>query len=207
MTVKYNLVELQHNLQETLTEKRYAHTIGVQHTAACLAMCHGESIEKASVAGLLHDCAKCLSDEVLLQECEKYQLEITNLERRNPYLLHGKLGAYYAKHKYNIMEDDICEAIKYHTTGRPQMTLLEKIIFIADYIEPTRREIPGLDIIRKEVFVNIDKAVCMALENTLHYLESTAHSHQQEIDEMTVRAYEYYKLESSLLTRDSHFSQ
>ena len=191
--MKYNLVELQSYLQEALTEKRYAHTIGVQHTAACLAMRYGESIEKASVAGLLHDCAKCLSDDVLLQECERYHLEITDLERRNPYLLHGKLGAYYARHKYNIMEDDICEAIKYHTTGRPQMTLLEKIIFIADYVEPTRREIPGLDIIRKEVFVNIDKAVCMALENTLHYLESTAHGQQQEIDEMTVRAYEYYR--------------
>ncbi len=191
--LKYNILELQNLMKDVLTEKRYAHTIGVQHTAACLAMRYGEDVEKASIAGLLHDCAKCLTDEDLLQECEKYNIEITPLERRNPYLLHGKLGAYYTKNKYGIDEDDICEAIKYHTTGRPEMTLLEKIIFIADYIEPLRKEIPGLSAIRREVFIDINKAVYMALENTLNYLKHTAHGQQKEIDEMTVRAYEYYK--------------
>ncbi len=191
--LKYNILELQNQLKDILTEKRYAHTMGVQHTAACLAMRYGENMEKALIAGLLHDCAKCLSDEVLLQECEKYQLEITPIERRNPYLLHGKLGAHYAKIKYGIYEKDIHQAIVYHTTGRPDMTMLEKIIFIADYIEPMRKEIPGLLEIRSEVFKDIDKAVYLALRNTLNYLKNTAHGQKKEIDKMTVKAYEYYK--------------
>ncbi len=192
--MKYNIIELQNQLKDVLTEKRYAHTIGVQHTAACLAMRYGEDVEKASVAGLFHDCAKCLSDDEMLSECEKYGIEMTALERRNPYLLHGKLGACYAKVKYGIIEEEIGEAIKYHTTGKPDMSLLEKIIFIADYVEPMRRRIPGLEDIRKMVFVDIDKAVYMALENTLNYLKNTTHGQQKEIDEMTVRAYEYYKM-------------
>lgn len=190
---KYNITELQKQLENVLTEKRYAHTIGVEHTAACLAMRYGEDIEKASVAGLLHDCAKCLPNEILLQECEKYHIEITSLEKRNPHLLHGKLGAFYAKNKYGIDDEAILQAIRYHTTGRPAMTLLEKIIFIADYVEPLRKEIPGLSEIRGQVFINIDKAVCMALENTLDYLKHTAHGQEKEIDEMTAKAYEYYK--------------
>ena len=187
--MKYNVFELQNQLKDVLTEKRYTHTMGVQHTAACLAMCYGENMEKALIAGLLHDCAKCLSNEELLHECEKYQLEIAPVERRNPFLLHGKLGAYYAKQKYGIEEDDICQAISYHTTGRPNMTMLEKIIFIADYVEPMRKEIEGLSKVRHLVFTDIDKAVYLALKGTLQYLKKQ----QGEIDEMTVKAYEYYK--------------
>ena len=193
--MKYNVLELQNQLKDVLTEKRYAHTMGVQHTAACLAMCYQENIEKALIAGLLHDCAKCLSDEELLKECEKYKLEITPIEKRNPYLLHGKLGAYYAKNKYGVEDDAIYQAIVYHTTGRPNMTMLEKIVFIADYIEPMRREIPGLLEIRSLVFKDIDKAVYLALRNTLHYLKNSVSTKEQqgEIDEMTVKAYKYYK--------------
>ena len=191
--MKYNIMELQNQLKDVLTEKRYAHTIGVQHTAACLAMRYGEDVELASIAGLFHDCAKCLSDEVMLKECKYYGIQMTDIEKRNPYLLHGKLGAYYTKHKYGIANDMVCEAIKYHTTGKPDMSMLEKIIFIADYVEPMRREIPGLAAIRAEVFVDLDKAVFMALDNTLNYLKNTAHGQQKEIDEMTVKAYEYYK--------------
>ena len=191
--MKYNIIELQNQLKDVLTEKRYTHTIGVQHTAACLAMRYGEDVELASIAGLLHECAKCLSDEVMLKECKYYGIKMTDIEQRNPYLLHGKLGAYYARHKYGIVDDAVSEAIKYHTTGKPDMSMLEKIIFIADYVEPMRREIPGLSAIRAEVFVDIDKAVFMALDNTLSYLKNTVHGQQKEIDEMTVKAYEYYK--------------
>ncbi len=193
--MKYNVLELQNQLKDILTEKRYAHTMGVQHTAACLAMCYGENMEKALIAGLLHDCAKCLSDEEILKECEKYQLEIKPVERRNPFLLHGKLGAYYAKTRYGIEDDDIYQAIVYHTTGRPNMTMLEKIVFIADYVEPMRKEIPGLLEIRSLVFKDIDKAVYLALRNTLNYLKNPVPTNEQqgEIDEMTVKAYEYYK--------------
>ena len=85
--MKYNIMELQNQLKDVLTEKRYAHTIGVQHTAACLVMRYGEDVELASIAGLFHDCAKCLSDEVMLKECKYYGIQMTDIEKRNPYLL------------------------------------------------------------------------------------------------------------------------
>ena len=112
---------------------RYQHTLGVANTSACLAMCHGADMNKAYIAGLLHDCAKCVPDDVKIAECEQFGLPISDIEFESPYLLHSKLGAYYAAHKYNVEDDEICSAIQWHTTGKPAMTLLEKIVFIADY--------------------------------------------------------------------------
>ena len=129
---------------------RYQHTLGVANTSACLAMCHGADMNKAYIAGLLHDCAKCVPDDVKIAQ---FGLPISDIEFESPYLLHSKLGAYYAAHKYNVEDDEICSAIQWHTTGKPAMTLLEKIVFIADYIEPNRREIPGLSKIRRHPFV------------------------------------------------------
>ena len=188
------LDELQEEIKDILTEKRFLHTLGVCHTAACLAMCYKADIKKASVAGLLHDCAKCLPDEEIKKRCKQYQIEMTEVEERNPYLLHGKLGAYYAKMNYGIEDTDILNAIIYHTTGRPGMTLLEKIVFIADYIEAGRKDIPGLSEIRNIVFHDIDRAIYMVLENTLNYLNmQVASGQQRDVDSMTLRAYEYYK--------------
>ena len=113
---------------------RYQHTLGVANTSACLAMCHGADMNKAYIAGLLHDCAKCVPDDVKIAECEQFGLPISDIEFESPYLLHSKLGAYYAAHKYNVEDDEICSAIQWHTTGKPAMTLLEKIVFIAAYV-------------------------------------------------------------------------
>ena len=83
-------------------------------------MCYEHVDEKtALIAGLLHDCAKYLSDKEILKECEKYQLPISQTEQKSPFLLHGKLGAYYAKYKYQIQDPQILSAIAYHTTGHP----------------------------------------------------------------------------------------
>lgn len=89
-------------------------------------MCHKADINKAKIAGLLHDCAKCIDDDEKLKECIKYHIEVTEYEKKSKSLLHAKLGAYYAKSKYNIDDTDIINAIKYHTTGRPNMSLIEK---------------------------------------------------------------------------------
>lgn len=195
MTMYNQLEELQNEVKSKLTEKRYLHTLGVCHTSACLAMSYGEDIKKASIAGMLHDCAKCLSDEEIKKQCLEYQIEISEIENRNPYLLHSKLGAYYAKHIYNINDIDILNAIQYHTTGRPNMSLLEKIVFIADYIEAGRKDIPGLKEIRSIAFQHIDQAVYLSLKNTLTYLNSQISARKQvEIDTLTNKAYEYYKL-------------
>lgn len=188
--MQYNLLELQNHAKEKLEENRYIHTLGVQYTAASLAMVFNEDIYKAQTAGVLHDIAKCLPDDVIIKECIENNISFSSMERRNPYLLHGKLGAYYGKHVYQIQDVKILDAITYHTTGRPDMGLLEKILFVADYIEPSRKQIPGLNEIRKVSFQNIDKAVYFILKNTLAYLKS---KNTEEIDQRTIEAFEFYK--------------
>lgn len=182
--------KMQEELKKELTRKRYTHTLGVAYTAAALSMKYGCDIEMAQAAGLLHDCAKCYSDTKLLEKANKYGLNISEIERRNPYLLHGKVGACMAGKKYKIEEKEILSAISCHTTGKPNMNVLEKIIFLADYIEPNRKMIPRLSAIRKMAFDNLDYAVYMVLDSTLSYLDQT---NGKEIDTVTVEAYEYYK--------------
>lgn len=169
---------------------RYQHTLGVANTSACLAMCHGADMNKAYIAGLLHDCAKCVPDDVKIAECEQFGLPISDIEFESPYLLHSKLGAYYAAHKYNVEDDEICSAIQWHTTGKPAMTLLEKIVFIADYIEPYRNKAANLDGIRQMAFTDIDMAAYVILDDTLSYIRKTG----RNIDTQTVDTYEYYKV-------------
>lgn len=189
------LETIQKKLKKHMGEKRYRHTIGVQYTAVMLAMRYEEELQKAALAGLLHDCAKCLDDEKMWKECKYYQIECTPTEKRQPYLLHGKLGACYAREKYGVSDEGILSAIRYHTTGRAEMTLLEKIIFTADYIEPYRKMLPVLPAIRKMAFVDLDEAVYMILESTLSYLRESEDQKKKrkEIEEHTLQAYEFYK--------------
>ncbi len=170
-------------------KRRYWHTIGVANTSACLAMRYGVSMERAYTAGLLHDCAKCLTDTELLESCKKFHIEISDSERRSPYLLHAKLGGYLAWEQYGIHDDEICSAIRFHTTGQPHMTRLEEIIFIADYIEPFRNRADNLDEIRSLVFKDISQAIYCVAESTIEYLNSK----NKPIDPATVRTYEYYR--------------
>lgn len=187
-----NLELLQQQMKTVMNEKRYEHTLGVSYTSAALAMRYGYDITAARVAGMLHDNAKCVDDLTLLQLSNQYGLPVSEAEKQNPYLLHAKVGAYLAKEKYGVGEDEIIQAVRYHTTGRPNMSLLEKIVFVADYIEPNRRMIDGLDEIRQLVFEDLDQGVAKILERTLQYLKSKSNE-QSSIDEMTVMAYEYYK--------------
>lgn len=180
---------LRDKMKETLKQPRYLHSIGVEEVACDLAIIHGYNSEKASIAGILHDCAKELPDEELLKCCRNYHLEITEVEAKCPFLLHGKVGAAFARERFGVEDTEIIDAILYHTTGRPNMKLLEKIIFTADYIEPYRRLLPGINEIREMAYSKLDVAVLMILENTLRYLEQT----RAVIDTMTVDTYMYYK--------------
>ena len=114
---EYNILRMQDRLKEYLTRDRFIHTQGVMYTATALAMCHGEDLVKAQVAGLLHDCAKCIPNGKKLKLCEKHNIQITEVERRNPFLLHAKLGAFLAMHEYGIDDKEIVSAILNHTTG------------------------------------------------------------------------------------------
>lgn len=175
-------------LKSKINDRRFEHSLGVEYTAACMAMVHGVDVEKARIAGLLHDCAKCLPTKEKLEKARKHKLVISKFEEKNPDMLHGKLGAYYAKARYEVDDQEILDAITYHTTGRPNMTILDKIIFVADYIEPNRKELKDMDIIRKEAFLDLDKCVIHILKNTLDYLNNSTN----EMDFMTQLTYNYY---------------
>ena len=184
-----DIAKIRKAMEKTQDEKRYEHTLGVAFTATSLAMRYGASIENAELAGLLHDCAKCLEDVKKIAMCEKHNISITEVERRNPFLLHAKAGSFLAMNKYKVHDSDVINAILNHTTGRPGMSLLEKIIFVADYIEPGRKKAPNLAEIRQMAFINLDGAVLKILNDTLDYLKNTP----GEIDPMTQKTYDYYQ--------------
>lgn len=190
-----NIEKVQERLQVKLTPKRFTHTVGVRYTAAALAMRYGLSIEDASMAGVLHDCAKCFSDEELIKKCIKHNIECTEVELRNGFLLHAKLGAYYAKKKYGIENEEIISAIRYHTTGKAGMKPLEAVIFTADYIEPGRKLLPHIDEVRRMAFIDIDEAIYHILDRTLGYLGEMAQADNngREIEVHTIEAFKYYK--------------
>ena len=188
-----SLEEIQEELKKVLKRKRYQHTVGVRYTAQAMAMCFEEDIEKAGYAGMLHDCAKYLSDEEMLVECRKHHIVCSDTEKIRPSLLHAKLGACYAKEFYGVEDDKVLSGIRWHTTGKPGMSNFEKIIFIADYIEPGRKMIPGMEEIRRAAFCNLDEAMFLILENTLSYLEDTSKSRKDMIDSYTEDAYDFYK--------------
>ncbi|MDO5389349.1 MAG: bis(5'-nucleosyl)-tetraphosphatase (symmetrical) YqeK [Clostridia bacterium] len=121
-------------LHSVLTPKRYIHTLGVAQESLQLAKRYGIDPDKAYMAGLLHDCAKCLTDEEKLELCEKYELELDDILKSQPDLTHSFLGAKIAEKEYGIKDKEILNAISYHTTGRPNMSMLEKKIFIEYYI-------------------------------------------------------------------------
>ena len=186
---KVSRVELIKTLEQELSYKRFIHTLSVAGTASSLAMCYGADLEKAETAGLLHDCAKCMDVRKMQKVCEKAGLTVSSFEADSGSLLHSKAGSVLAAEKYGITDPDMINAIRYHTTGRPGMSLLEKIIFVADYIEPGRFTAKNLPLIRKMAFADIDEALLKILYDTLVYLNSTGNP----VDPMTQKTYDYYK--------------
>ena len=180
---------MQKKLAKYLDEDRYEHTLGVMFTCAALAMVHDCDLITAQTAGLLHDCAKCIPNDEKLRLCEENDILISSVERENPFLLHAKLGALLAKTEYDVTDPLILHAIKVHTTGEPDMNILDKIIYIADYIEPNRNKAANLDRVRELAFHDLD--VCMAeiLHDTLVYLKKRGGN----IDPTTQMTYEFYK--------------
>lgn len=183
------LCVMKEKVRQSQNDFRFQHTIGVMNTAVELAKRYQADVDKARIAGLLHDCAKGFSGQEKLMLCEKYGLSISEAERKNPGLLHAKLGAYLAKADYGIEDQEILDAIRWHTTGRPEMTLLDKIIYIADYIEPNRNQAPNLDEIRRLALFDLDECLYTILEASLAYLKTRS----EAIDPMTEQTYLYYK--------------
>lgn len=187
--MNHKVQKISKKLKTELDENRYEHTLGVMYTASSMAMCHGEDMEKALLAGLLHDCAKCIPSEKKIALCEKYHLEISDTERENPSLLHAKLGAFLAEQEYHIEDSYITDAIACHTTGKPHMSRLDKILYIADYIEPGRKELANMADVRALAFKDLDACLYRILKDSLVYLNTR----ELSIDPMTENTYLYYK--------------
>ncbi len=188
----FSLPQIEDALRGILKPHRFYHTQGVRYTACALAMRFGCDLMRAEKAGLLHDCAKYMSGDALLTYCREHALPVEAVEEKSPHLLHGKVGADMAEKIYGVTDPEILSAIRFHTVGRPAMTLLEKIIFVADYIEPGR-EYPSASL-RKLAFEDLDAAVCETYREILSYL----HTRDFAVDPATEEGYRYY----SVLRRD-----
>lgn len=180
---------LREKLKKNLSASRYEHTLGVAYTAACLAMRYGEDAEKAEIAGLLHDCAKEYKDKELLKLGEEFHRSFTEEEKKTPQIWHAILGPYAASKKYGITDTGILEAIRWHTTGKADMTLLEKIVFTADYIEPNRNKANNLPEMRSLAFSDLTYCVYRISEDTLAYLKKK----DIPADKMTKACYDWLK--------------
>jgi predicted HD superfamily hydrolase involved in NAD metabolism len=187
--VKEVILSLRNELRGKLSPQRYEHTISVSFICTALAMRYGSDLDYAELAGLLHDCAKHYGDGEIIKRCQKQGIQLTSDELKAPAVLHAKYGAWLAQHKYGIEDAEVINAIRWHTTGRPEMSLLEKIVFIADYIEPRRDKAEDLPLVRSMAFIDLDECVYLILKNTLEYLKGK----ESFVDSMSMEAYAYYE--------------
>ena len=153
-----------------LKHKRIPHVLGTEQEAIRLAERYGADVEKARVAALLHDCTKRLDMEEQLALCRQYGIRLDALEQQALKLLHAKTGAAIARDVFGV-DDEIYRAIWWHTTGHAGMTLLEKIMYLADYIEPSR-DFPGVDKLRAVCYKDLDEGLLMGLEMTIEEMTS-----------------------------------
>jgi len=156
-------------LSQVLSTKRFQHSLGVSRTAANLASRYAVDTASAKMAGLLHDCARAIPSKNLLQMAKSFDIVINDVERCQPILLHGPLGARLAQTEYGISDPQILRAIALHTTGGSDLTNLEKIIYLADSIEPGR-DFSGVDKLRRLAAVNLDVAMLAAYDQSLYYV-------------------------------------
>ena len=185
----WSVAKIRGDLLKRLSPHRYQHTIDVADTAVEMANAFNVNPNKAYLAGILHDCAKNLDDLELLAICSDNDEKITQIEQNRPFLLHSKAGVIVAKTRYHITDEEVLSAIRWHTTGKANMSDLEKIIFAADYIEPGRDKQPRLDYLRDLASKDLDLLVKCILEDMVEYLKQK----DDEIEEHTLEAYEYYK--------------
>ncbi len=189
ITDRSELNKIREKLEKNLSAARYQHTLGVAYTAACLAMRYGEDPLAAELAGLLHDCAKEYRTKELLALGKSFGYHFSEDELRVPQVLHAVIGPYVAQEKYNVNAPEVLAAIRWHTTGTGNMSLLEKIIFTADYIEPNRDQAENLEEIRMLAFSDLSYCVFRITEDTLKYLEQKGIT----ADPMTQQCYLWLK--------------
>ena len=183
------IMMLRSKLKTKLDPMRYEHSLSVSFTCMNLAMRYGYDIDKAELAGLMHDCGKRFTDEIILKKCISHKILVTDAEQKALPVLHAKYGAWLAENKYGIEDPEIISAIACHTTGKADMTVLEKIVYIADYIEPGRYKAKNLPEVRHLAFQNLDETMYQILHDTILYLNGSTNT----MDPSTIQAFEYYQ--------------
>ena len=182
--MKYNFKELKEIVKSKMSLKRFTHTLSVVEMSEKLAKIYNADIEKCKVAALLHDICKEMNMEYIKNICKNnFMNELSEEDLENNEILHGFAGAYYVKNELGINDKEILNAIKYHTVGAKDMTLLEKIVYIADAIE-YGRNYPSVVEIREETFKNLDKGILMEIEHKEEYLESIGKKSHPNTDEL-----------------------
>ncbi|RQD70612.1 MAG: HD domain-containing protein [Tindallia sp. MSAO_Bac2] len=164
--------QIRQEVKNKTTQKRYQHIEGVVQSAIWLAERYGADVNSAEIAALLHDYAKNNSREYLMEYIEKHNLELDPILQHAHQLVHGKAAAKMAEEEFGVVDTDILRAIESHTTGRPGMSKLEQIIYLADFIEPGR-DYAAVSNLRKLAEENLEKAVFTALNNTMIYVLRT----------------------------------
>ena len=170
-----------------LKKSRIPHVMGCEQKAVELAELYGADVDDARTAAILHDSTKKLSPEEQLKLCDTYGIINDKSEKNTPKLLHAKTGAELARREFGA-NGEVCSAIRWHTTGKPGMSLLEMIIYLADYIEPTR-DFPGIEEIRKAVSVSLEAGMAAGLKNTIDEVKGYGSVPYKD----TTEAYEYYR--------------
>lgn len=156
-------------IKERLTEKRFIHSLEVAKSAVSLAQKYGADEKKAYTAGLLHDVCKDMPKSEQFSYIALNKIPLIKCELNAPKLFHAISGAHFAEHTLNVTDKDIITAIRYHTTGRANMTLLEKVLFIADFISADR-SYDGVDVMREKAFISLDEAILEGLSFTIKEL-------------------------------------
>jgi len=174
------------NLRESIGANRFNHTMGVVKTALELAKVYNYSEDKTYLAAILHDCAKFKDKSKILKMSRDFDIILDEVTSLNFELVHASLGAKIAEQLYDITDLEILNAIRYHTTGKANMNILEKIIYISDYIEPNRNY-PGIEEIRDLAYKDLDKSIILAMENTLTFLLKV----RKTIHNDTIKAWNY----------------
>ena len=185
----YDLERINSTLKSQLSSKRYNHSLGVMYTSAALAMRYNENMDEAMVAGLLHDCGKGISIDEQINECRKHNIHLTDKDLEIPGLIHTKLGVYLAEHEYDVKNGNVLSAILCHTTGRPNMNVLEKIVYLADYIEPNRGDNWWTNDVRSVAFIDIDFAVYKCTEFKIYSLNEEG----KKVNMDALKTLDFYK--------------
>lgn len=186
----WTIEEIDDYLKKNLKENRYIHTLGVVEAAEKLAKLNNVNVEKAKLAALIHDCAKNMKVNDLFSVLEKNNIVLDEIEKESPQILHGKVGAIIARENMGIDDEEVLSAVEFHTTGKENMSTLEKVIYIADYIEKNR-SYDGVEVIREEAYNDLDKGVIMGLNQTINFIIKN----NGLIHENTIKARNYLIIE------------